>query len=395
MTRLVSRVGTGRLSGVDRVEAAYLRHALDRTPEAFGLVRTHAGYLLLGQDGLARLRQGVEDSTKPWDAPDLLSRLARHRATPRARVESSLRKLAVGRSVHWGLARMLRRALPEGAHYLNVGETNLTDRVISALRRLPGSRIDVVLHDTIPLDLPEMVTPASRRRFAARFDHLRRDVDRIITATEQVKTQAMAHLGTDGTRPDWCVAPFGLDLATPETDAAATRGLSAPYFLALGTLEPRKNLELLLDTWRLAAAELGPAVPTLVLCGARGWLPPEAFAALEANPLYGRKIVEINGASDHHVAGLMSGAQALLFPTRAEGFGFPALEAAARGVPVICSDLPVFRETLGTLPVYLSPDDSYAWLSIIKQAGAKPEHRERPDLTERFTWERHFAQVFG
>lgn len=341
---------------------------------------------------MSRLLQGVDAPGTPWDEPDLLSRLARHRAAPRARVEATLRKHALHRCPRWGLSRMLARALPTGVHYFNVGETNLTARVISAVRRLPQSRIEAVLHDTIPLDLPEVVTPASRKRFAARFSHLRADVDRIITATEHVKSQALAHFGQDSARPAWCVAPFGLDLAAPEPAEAAP---IPPYFLALGTLEPRKNLNLLLEVWHRASAELGTHAPSLVLCGARGWLSPETFAALEANPLYGSKIIEISDATDAQVAGLMERATALLFPTRTEGFGFPALEAAARGVPVICSDLPVFHETLGRLPVYLSPDDSYAWLSIIKQAGAQPEHRERPDLAERFTWERHFAQVFG
>jgi glycosyltransferase involved in cell wall biosynthesis len=192
----------------------------------------------------------------------------------------------------------------------------------------------------------------------------------------------------------WCVAPFGLDLVLPDPAAPGRFGLTRPYFLALGTLEPRKSIDLLLSIWRSAGQTGDDEFPTLVLCGARGWYPPDFFASLEADPRYGTGIVEISGASDAEVAGLLAGSEGLLFPTRAEGFGFPAFEAFARGVPVICSDLAVFHETLGSLPVYLPPDESYAWLSIIKQGCAKPDPAQCAEVTSRFTWDRHFSRVF-
>lgn len=391
VTRLASRIGDRRLSGVDRVEAAYLRFVLAETAAPMGLVRSRFGFLLLDRRGLQPLCDALTDETISWGRPDLLSRLARHRSAARAGVETTLRALSVARAPRGGLGRMLRNWFPEGTHYLNVGETNFDVRIATALRTLPESRIDLVLHDTLPLDRPELVTPSSAARFERRIRAMRAHADRIITATQVVREDGCPHLDLSPDDRRWCTAPFGLDLARPDRDALARRGLTRPYMLVLGTLEPRKNITFLCDLWRAG----GDTFPDLVLCGARGWYPPEVFTALESDPHYAVRIHEINDAPDPEVAALVTGAEALLFPSEAEGFGFPALEALARGVPVVCSDLPVFRETLGPLPVYAEIGDSYAWTSIIKQGCATPDPMAVAALTERYTWGRHFAQVFG
>ncbi|WP_274581268.1 glycosyltransferase family 4 protein [Dinoroseobacter sp. PD6] len=394
VTRLASRIGDRRLSGVDRVEAAYLRFVLSQPDMPYGLVRSVFGYLLLDRAGLQPLCDAVADETISWGRPDLLSRLARHRSKARAGVETTLRALSIARAPRSGLGRMLRKCLPDGAHYLNVGETNFDGPVAMALRGLRRSWIDMVLHDTIPCDFPDLVTPASAARFDKRLRAMRTHADRIITATWAVQQAGCRHLGLGSEDARWCVAPFGLDLPEPDAKAPARHGLTRPYMLALGTLEPRKNITFLLEIWRQATAT-GSAMPDLVLCGARGWYPAKVFAALDADPLRGVHIHEINDALDPEVAGLIEGAEALLFPTVAEGFGFPPLEAIALGVPVICSDLPVLRETLGALPVYVAPGDSYAWTSKIKQGCAKPDPTAVEALLDRFTWEQHFARVFG
>lgn len=394
VTRLSTRIGDRRLSGVDRVEAAYLRYLLSRTDAVYGLVRTPYGYLLLDRDGMNLLADGLKNPDFSWDAPDVLSRLTRHRASARARVEATLRRVACARCVRSGLARMLAKALPDGAHYLNTGESNLDARIVSAMRALPDSRIDVVLHDVIPLDHPEFVTPASANRFKKRFDLIAGAADRIVTATAAVRDAALRHMHPVRSGLEWSVMPFGLDLAQADADAPARYGLSRPYLMMLGTLEPRKNVTMMLDLWRDAVARDGDDLPTLVLCGARGWYPPDFFDALESNPLYGKRIIEIAGASDAEVAGLLEGSEGLLFPTHAEGFGFPAFEAAARGVRVFCSDLPVFHETLGPVPIYLCAENSYSWLSIIKQVYAKPDPSHRAEITDRFTWDKHFSGIF-
>lgn len=395
ITRLSTRVGDRRLSGVDRVEAAYLRYVLARPEAVYGLARTPFGYLLLDRAGLQLLAQGLNSPDFSWDTPDILSRLARHRSPARAGVETTLRRAACARCARPGLTRMLGKAFAQGAHYINTGESNLDARVVSAIRALRQSQIDVVVHDVIPLDHPECVTPASAQRFRTRFALIAAQADRIITATAAVRDAALRHIKPVRADLRWSIAPFGLDLAQPDPGAPARYGLSGPYMVMLGTLEPRKNVAMMVDLWRVAAAHAEGDLPTLVLCGARGWYPPEFFETLSADPLYGTRIVEIGGATDAEVAGLLEGSEGLLFPSLAEGFGFPAFEAIARGVRVFCSDLPVFRETLGEVPLYLPADNIHSWLSLINQVHATPDPSHRAEITDRFTWDRHFSEIFG
>jgi glycosyltransferase involved in cell wall biosynthesis len=101
---------------------------------------------------------------------------------------------------------------------------------------------------------------------------------------------------------------------------------------------------------------------------------------------------ELAGLSDGAVAALLDGARALLFPSLAEGFGLPLVEAMARGTPVVCSDLPVCREVAGPAALYLDPRDTAAWASVILRLRDDKGTRVKiapPD------WETHFKTALS
>jgi glycosyltransferase involved in cell wall biosynthesis len=157
--------------------------------------------------------------------------------------------------------------------------------------------------------------------------------------------------------------------------------------VALGTIEPRKNHALLFDIWEL---HKDGEIPPLHVIGAKGWADQELFAQMDR--LIARNLVIHHpNLSDPAAMGLLAGAQALLFPSLAEGFGLPPLEAAALGVPVIANDLPVLREVLGDLAVYLDVTDRYSWqqaiLAVSQNGGATQNHFRPP------TWPQHFKTV--
>lgn len=373
------------MTGIDRVEAAWADHLIASPEPAFALIRSAAGFLLLDKTGLAAWRA---EGPLPARA-DLISRLG-HRHDPlRARAETLARRLSVARCLPSGLARMLRRHLPPGAVWLNVGHANLSPRVFAAIARA-GLRAHVLIHDTIPLDHPDLARPGTVEPFRARMAAVAAGADRVIHLTQAARALTEAQMARAGRVPPGVVAPLGLTPALPD----ATPCPPGPYFVALGTVEPRKNLGLLLDAWDRLARRGGP-VPQLLVIGGQGWESPALFQRLATAEAAGHLRL-MPGLPDASVAALLAGARALLFPSLAEGFGLPPLEAAALGTPVIASDIPTTRELLGDYPVYLSPRGSYSWSETIAELAGKPHGAarqvKRPDLPR---WEDHFKTVLS
>jgi glycosyltransferase involved in cell wall biosynthesis len=109
-------------------------------------------------------------------------------------------------------------------------------------------------------------------------------------------------------------------------------------------------------------------------------------------------LIEKNNASDEEVAALISGAQALLMPSYAEGFGMPVQEALALGTPVISSPLPAIREFAADIPDYAATYDGARWLELI-ESYARTDSPERIAQLQRLpvfchhTWQEHFQSV--
>jgi glycosyltransferase involved in cell wall biosynthesis len=386
LTRLVSRLGRGALTGVDRVELAYLAHLAAGETPLFALVRTAVGFVLLDREGMRRILRLARQGAEPGPS-DRMSRFFHGGDTARARAEATARRLAVARCARPFLRAMLRRHLPAGATYLNVGHANLSARSLSAIRTA-GLQVAVLVHDVIPLEHPGFTRPGIPGVFARKMTAVGAHADRLIHTTEDARRRTEGQLARLGRVPPGVVAALGVPV--PQPDPAMARP-DHPYFVAIGTIEPRKNHALLLDVWDRMHATLPPAeVPHLYILGARGWANEAVFRRLDAAPA---TVHERPGLPDGAVFALLQGARALLFPSLAEGFGLPPLEAAALGVPVLCSPLDVFRETLGDYPVYLDPTDSYSWLETIMKCGqgegASKARRTIPG------WDDHFNQVLS
>jgi glycosyltransferase involved in cell wall biosynthesis len=377
LTRLTSRLGRGVLTGIDRVELAYLQHLLaQQAAPIWGLVRTGLGYWLLDRPACGRLCAYASQILP-------LPLWARH--WPRAPSRGGLTLLGLG---HWpvppgGLAGLLAH-VPRGAVYLNLGHSNLSDAMLQAAQSA-GSRTAALIHDTIPLDLPQFARRSSLAPFAAKIAAVARHADLVIHISQDARAKTERHFARCGRVPPGITAHLGVTLAAPTPPPWHP---SRPYFLALGTIEPRKNLGLLLDIWQ----DMGPSDPQLVVIGARGWADAALFAQLARLQASGR-VLHGENLPDGAVASLIQNALALLFPSHAEGFGLPPCEAAGRGLPVIAADLPVLHEICGNFPVYLDPTDSYSWAETIRRfAHAGRATKEIQAVPQ---WADHFRAVFG
>lgn len=184
---------------------------------------------------------------------------------------------------------------------------------------------------------------------------------------------AISH-GTAARLQEWlggrlaAVAPPGLSPAFHPRQAAAVGatlsrfGIAKPYFLAVGTWEPRKNLERLVRVFRTlrVAGELSDS--RLILVGGAGWKDERLRRLLQVSdsvstPVESDGVTAVGFVTDDDLAHLYTGCRAFVFPSAYEGFGIPILEARACGAPVVTTDLPELREAGGDGAIYVSATD--------------------------------------
>jgi alpha-1,3-rhamnosyl/mannosyltransferase len=167
----------------------------------------------------------------------------------------------------------------------------------------------------------------------------------------------------------------------PSTDAAAreeTRRRHAagrPYILYLGTLEPRKNVGILVEACERLWSKRAD-LPDLVLAGGAGWKTSALFDRIERSPF--RKRIHMPGYATRAVArDLYQAAEVFAYPSLAEGFGLPVLEAMACGVPVVASTAEALREVAGDAALFADPGDPAAFARAIERVSEDAATRAR------------------
>ncbi len=211
---------------------------------------------------------------------------------------------------------------------------------------------------------------------------------RVIYNSYDTRLVAEPFLKEHGRVPPGVVAHLGVTRLEPVATDIPNVLPDQPYFVTIGTIEPRKNHAFLLDLWD----SMGPTAPGLLLCGSRGWQNTAVFEWLECLPK-GGPIRELAGLSDGALAALMSHSAGVLMPSLAEGYGLPVLEAEALGARVLCNSLPVFRE-LRTKNVVIHPvSASESWSQTIRTWADTPDQGDRKPNTQVPTWADHFNTV--
>jgi glycosyltransferase involved in cell wall biosynthesis len=252
----------------------------------------------------------------------------------------------------------------------------------------------VTLHDLTFLLFPETHTAASRAYYEAAGDSARR-AHRVIAVSQRTASDAIRLLGTDPTRVrvvHEAASPTFSPRPSSALEPLASRlrlGVQQPYVLFVGTLEPRKNVPLLLDAFALVRKQLSAF---LIVVGARGWLDAPILAA-RARSGVGDAAQFVGWVDEDDLAVLYSHAGAMVLPSLYEGFGLPVLEAMACGAPVICSNAGPLPEVAGDAAVLLPPTDPAAWADAIVRV--LTDSAQAADLRARgfarsalFSWQR-------
>ncbi|MBD8907056.1 glycosyltransferase family 4 protein [Methylorubrum zatmanii] len=419
LTRLITRLRHANPTGIDRVDLAYARHVLGSGPDGtrFGLVSTALGPRVLDRDSARDIVETVasgwvEDVIAEAD-PVFRALTASLMANPAAEARTP-RKAGPGQggaSPHRHrlqaetMLRVLRsggtETLPTGTVYLHTSHLRLD---------LPGrfdwlyTRRDVrpvfFVHDLIPISHPEYGRPGEAERHAARMETVARHAAHVLVNSRDVGARFTAYGRARGWTPKpVTVAPLGVEpVFSAGADGTALPRLARPTFLVCGTIEPRKNHLLLLNLWRDLAETMGEGTPRLVLIGRRGWEIENVADMLDRCPAIRAHVSEVVGLSTHGLAALMRGATALLMPSFIEGYGLPVVEAAASGLPVVASDIPVHREIGGDFAHLLDPLDGPGWTRAVRSL-SEPASALRAELTDRLAgyrppdWAGHFERV--
>jgi glycosyltransferase involved in cell wall biosynthesis len=259
-----------------------------------------------------------------------------------------------------------------------------------------GRRRVITIHDLNFIYYPEFLTAESRRYYLDKVLWATEVADHIAVDSDATRGDVIELLGTpgekvttihlaanpiyeqrfSGTAVNWTLQKYNL-----------LRG----FILFVGTLEPRKNLPMLIRAYTRMRRGSGIDVP-LILAGRKGWISDEIFATIADLELE-QHVRHLPGLSDEELAHLYHAAGAMVTPSQYEGFGLPALEAQHCGCPVIVSNRGSLPEIVGENGLKLDPDDSEMWaesLALVLTDSALRESMIRIGRAQarRFSWEK-------
>jgi glycosyltransferase involved in cell wall biosynthesis len=393
LTQLIGRVTLATPDGIGRVELAYAQHLLDKYPDQVCFIFASKRLVqIIPQKVAIRYIRQIDVA---WKLEDDASNELSHKIAAFLRVDrATFNDGASPRRSHrnWRLfmvANLLMALALQSVRFRNLGKystsklqnayVNVSNSSVSSnwlarwLARSPSVSCIILVHDVIPLTNPEFTLPQAGVR------HLRYIKRVAETADTIIANSAYTHdcLKQYASKAKLALPRVEVSLLGVHEDFVGRRptNLQTPYFVFISTIEPRKNHTMLLLVWQRLVAKLGAAAPKLILIGRRGWekgdghpfVGPLLLDLLERSEVLREHVMECSNVPDRLLIKLLAGARAALFPSHVEGFGLPLAEALSLGVPVICSDLPPFREIAGDIPEYVDPLAGRGWVRVITE----------------------------
>ncbi|MCF5470243.1 glycosyltransferase family 4 protein [Pseudomonas syringae] len=280
--------------------------------------------------------------------------------------------------IHAVLSGVLKLPLHNSAAIArNVELFHATDHHIPLIRGVP---VVATIMDVIPVIHPEWIKQDLKHLKSWLFSTSIERADHIITISEYSKQDMVRHLGIAPERIS--VTPLGVDpvyferIEIAERDQVLARhGLKPGFFLAVGTLQPRKNLQRVLEAFQQLPPQVRKEHP-LVIVGRDGWSNKELLPQLEALEQRGEGRW-LSYLPQKDVFSLLQSAGALVFASLYEGFGLPAIEAFAAQCPLIASSNSSLPEVTGDAAWPVDPHSVDSISKAMRDVLEQPEERER------------------
>ncbi len=226
----------------------------------------------------------------------------------------------------------------------------------------------ITIHDLNFLYFPEFLTHESKRYYRDQIEWAINAADHIAVDSNATRNDVIDLLNVPGekiTTVHLAASPL-YEKDFPEATVEKTidkYNLASGFILSVGTLEPRKNLAMIINAYAQLRQERLVDVP-LVLIGNKGWLYEDVFTAIEELNLQGY-VRHLAGIHDEELAHFYHAAGVLVTPSHYEGFGLPALEAQHCGCPVIVSNRGSLPEIVGERGLALDPEDIRSWVDTL------------------------------
>lgn len=350
ITRIVQKINNNTPTGIDRVDIRYANSLLQLESIINVIYVIQSGKTLI-QLPLSLSKIIINEKTNEWvcfnkngpnkNREDISKKIENYLKYPNKNLQKSANALYVNIS-HCGL---------DNLSIFNYAHNELNAKSL------------IYIHDLIPITHPEFTLEGDREKHIKRIKNALTYGSALITNSETTKLAITKFSDEINKKLDIYVIEIGLEEIFVNNADTWNSCNTENYFITVGTIEPRKNYQFLIEVWKEILEKNSEL--ELYIVGKFGWNHNLVKCYLNNNPKIKEKVHHLTNVKDIELVELYKKSKGFLYPTLVEGWGIPLKEALTIGLPCIVSDIDVLRECARNNSIFLSPINGQDWVQKI------------------------------